>query len=89
MRVLVIVLVFATACAGNSPPASGRCTGQLFQACAEEHDCSSMVCQNFPAEEFQVCSQFCGPDLPACPDGSECDATVGACKPAAADDCTL
>jgi hypothetical protein len=89
MRIPIIAVLLVAACAGDSPPATGRCTGQLFQPCAEEHDCGSMVCQNFAVEAFQVCSQLCGTDLPACPDGSTCDDVVGTCKPAAPDECTL
>ncbi|HEU0037222.1 MAG TPA: hypothetical protein VFQ53_41715 [Kofleriaceae bacterium] len=73
-------------CAGDSPPASGRCTGALYDPCTDEHECDSALCQNFAVEGFQVCSQICNDTMP-CPTGT-CNAN-GVCQPAAPNDCTL
>lgn len=73
-------------CAGDSPPSSGRCSGALYDPCAEEHECDTGLCQNFAAEGFQVCSQVCD-DATPCPTGT-CNGN-GVCQPAAPNDCTL
>lgn len=87
MRIPIALIVVVTACAGDSPPPTGRCTGALFQPCSEEHDCDSNVCQNFAAEGFQVCSQACDAQTP-CPGDSTCDDLLATCKPAEPDGCT-
>jgi len=76
------IAVVVAACAGDEPPASGKCTGAVYDPCIEEHDCLSLVCQNFA--EFQVCSQACD-DATPCPDNAACD--TGFCKPTAPNDC--
>jgi hypothetical protein len=86
MRALLLVAVMF-GCSGDEPPPTGKCSGALYQPCAEEHDCNSGLCQNFAADGFQVCSQLCDAANP-CPDGAACD-PLGVCKPAAPDDCTL
>jgi hypothetical protein len=88
MRIPIVLAAFAlAACAGDSPPATGRCTGALFQPCSEEHDCDSGICQNFMGEGFQVCTKLCDDATEPCPEGSECNA-MGICKPAEPDGCT-
>ncbi len=84
MRIPILVLLFA-ACAGDSPPPTGQCTGQPYQLCNTEDDCDSFLCQNF-ANEFQVCSQPCD-DATPCPGDGVCELSV--CKPPAPDDCDL
>jgi len=84
MRIL-IVLLFA-ACAGDSPPPTGRCTGQFYDACSTEDDCVGALCQNF-LDEFQVCSRACDANTP-CPDGGVCN-EFDVCKPAAPNECEL
>ncbi len=86
MRIPVIVLAFAAACAGDSPPATGRCTGLIYDPCNTEDNCDSALCQNF-VDEFQVCSQMCDDTLP-CPAGGDCN-EFGVCKPPAANACVL
>jgi hypothetical protein len=90
MRTWIVAAVVSVlaACSGDAPPGSNKCLGEIYQSCNEEHDCSSGLCQNFPAEGFQVCSQACDAANP-CPDDAECDADTSVCKPAAADDCNL
>jgi len=83
-----LVLLLAAACAGDSPPPSGVCTGLDYQPCNEEHDCDSNICQNFSADGFQVCSQVCD-DATPCAEGGDCDTALGFCKPAAPLECTL
>lgn len=91
MRFLPLALLAAAvalfACAGDSPPPSGKCTGAAYDPCNDEHECTSNTCQNFMAEGFQVCSQPCDAANP-CPGDGECDATLALCKPAAPNDCT-
>lgn len=85
---LVIAAVFASVgCAGDEPPASGNCTGQVYDLCNDEHDCTSANCHNFNAEGFQVCTQACDGSNP-CPGDGECN-MAGICKPMAPNACTL
>jgi len=87
MRILVIVGWLAVvACAGNEPPSSGKCVGVAYDPCNEEHDCMSSLCQNFPNDGFQVCSQACD-DMNPCPGDGVCENAV--CKPPAANDCSV
>lgn len=96
MRCLFVVAVLA-ACSGDTPanvdanPLGPRCSKQLYDLCAEEHDCDSMVCQNFAADGFQVCSTGCVSGTP-CPDdrsGSPAECVSGVCKPSAPNMCHL
>ena len=86
---LVLVASMLVSCSGETPPnvdanpAGPRCSMQLYDSCGEEHDCASMICQNFSADGFQVCSQACGASLP-CPadrSGSPAECFSGVCKP--------
>jgi hypothetical protein len=86
--IVLLVGVAWLGCAGDSPPASGKCVGALYDPCLEEHDCMSNLCQNFPNDGIQVCSQSCDAQNP-CPDDATCDATTGACEPATPHDCSL
>lgn len=85
-------------CSGESPPAvdanplGPRCSANTYDLCSEEHDCASMVCQNFAAQGLQVCSVACTPQGPACPTDATgapgtCDGN--ACRPAMANLCHL
>lgn len=86
MRILLFALL--AACAGDSPPATGRCSKQIYDPCNTEDNCITALCQNFAVEGFQVCSQPCGPDLPECPTGGTCN-EFSVCKPAEPNDCEL
>ena len=86
---LVLVASMLVGCSGETPPnidanpAGPRCSMQLYDLCGEEHDCASMICQNFSAEGFQVCSQACGGSTP-CPNdrsGAPAECVSGVCKP--------
>ena len=83
----VAIASVSLSCAGDSPPASGKCTGAAYDPCNDEHDCDTNLCQNFMGDGFQVCSQMCDAGNP-CPSGGECNA-MGICKPTAPNDCTL
>ena len=93
----VLVAIVLVGCSGETPPnidanpAGPRCTKAVYDLCAEEHDCTSMVCQNFGAEGFQVCSQACSGSMP-CPndrDGNPGTCESGVCKPALPNMCHL
>jgi len=95
--VLVFVVSSLAACSGDTPaqidanPAGPKCSMQVYDLCFEEHDCASSLCQNFPAEGFQVCTQACGADNP-CPDdrsGAAAACTGGVCVPSAPNMCHL
>ncbi|MBS1120705.1 MAG: hypothetical protein H6Q90_2933 [Deltaproteobacteria bacterium] len=87
MRILIVVAMAVAACAGDPAPNDG-CTGAAYDPCSTEHDCDTPFCQNFAVEGFQVCTTSCD-GTTACPTGGDCDLTVGMCKPAAANTCTL
>lgn len=96
MRCLLVAALLA-GCSGETPPMidanplGPRCTKQVYDLCSEEHDCDSMVCQNFAADGIQVCSQACNDSLP-CPDdrnGAPGTCESGVCKPAVANMCHL
>lgn len=101
MRTLIcaLALLFAGACAGDSPASStvdsGRkCDGQLYDRCLEEHDCGTTQpdCRNFAGDNFQVCTKTC-----TFGDDSTCGTTLdgraatcnmmGICKPPSPNDC--
>jgi hypothetical protein len=86
MRSLIVIVIAVAACAGDSPPSSGKCTGAAYDPCDTEDDCDSLLCQNFAVEQFQVCSQPCDAANP-CPGAGVCELAV--CKPAAPTECTL
>ena len=97
MRGLFVASLLLAACSGETPPnvdanpLGPKCSKVPYDLCAEEHDCESMVCQNFAAEGFQVCSVACGPGMP-CPDdksGAEGTCESGVCKPSAPNMCHL
>jgi hypothetical protein len=97
MRRLLVAVVLLTACKGETPPEidanplGPRCTTVAYDLCAEEHDCTSMICQNFAAEGFQVCSQACTAGVSCPPDRSGAEGTCdnGVCKPSAPNMCHL
>jgi len=97
MSVAALVVLFA-ACSGDAPTAAERaCDGTLYDACSDEHDCTSSNCHNFMTQQFQVCSTGCtvGDDSPCMTtsDGKKatCVATGsgpgGICTPPAANPC--
>ncbi len=93
MRSLAFVLVAIAACTGDAPSNTGtKCTGAVFDLCLTEHDCTSMACQTFAAEGFEVCTQNCDANTPCPNDATGAPATcnaMGICKPAKANDCHL
>jgi len=87
---MLVVLTFA-GCAGDST--SRTCTGELYDACFDEHNCTSGNCHNFSTEGFQACSTSCTPgdDTPCMTTADGRKATcsaAGICTPPAANDCT-
>jgi hypothetical protein len=97
MRSVLAAFVVMAACSGETPPnidanpLGPRCSKQVYDLCAEEHDCESMVCQNFAADGLQVCSKGCAPGV-ACPadrTGTEGTCEAGVCKPSVANMCHL
>lgn len=101
MRMWIItVVLLVSACTGDAPAGDRTCAGNLYDACADEHQCMSGNCHNFTAQAFQVCSVTCtvGDDTPCMTtaDGRKatCAAvvaggTAGICTPPAANDCKL
>lgn len=91
MRILMLLAVLMGACAGDSPPPTGKCTKSLYDSCNTEHDCDSNNCHNFMGDGFQVCTQGCDANNP-CPDQDgkpvACN-MMGVCKPAAPTECTV
>src|SRR5262245_48555813 len=95
MRISIpcLALLVAAGCAGDPPPGSGRaCSGDLYDACLQEHDCMSNNCRSFQGDGIQVCTQGCSASVP-CPKTSDdktvmCDMETGSCKPPAANACT-
>lgn len=90
---LLLVAVCA-GCAGDAPPDTTRsCTGELYDACLQEHECMLNNCRNFAADGFQVCTTACtAGDDSTCPktfDGKTVTCNMmGICKPPAANACT-
>jgi hypothetical protein len=94
-RLAWFLVVVLAGCSGDTPPdvdanpAGPRCSKQLYDLCAQEHDCDSNIC--FPIGGTQICTQGCGPGAP-CPDQNgqpvTCD-TDGRCAPAAPNMCHL
>lgn len=101
MRTLLTALavLFAGACAGDSPSSSGvdsgrKCEGKLYDRCLEEHDCGATQpdCHNFAGDNIQVCTKTC-----TVGDDATCGTTLdgraatcnmmGICKPPGANDC--
>lgn len=96
MRLVLVAAVLA-ACTGSTPPNidanpnGPRCSMQIYDHCFEEHDCMTMLCQNFALDGFQVCSQACS-DTNPCPDdrtGSPATCDNGVCKPNGPNMCHL
>lgn len=94
----VVVAVLLAACSGDqvdsvdANPAGPRCSNVVYDLCREEHDCASMICQNFGAEGFQVCSQGCVEGGTPCPDdrsGAPGTCAGGVCRPSAPNRCHL
>jgi hypothetical protein len=94
------LLVLATAaCAGSSPGGVASCTGDLYDKCLDEHQCTSEKCYDFTDQSFSACSVNCTPgdDTPcmATADGTKATCVaiagtaVGICTPHAANDCVL
>jgi hypothetical protein len=88
MRIVAMLgMLVLAACTGDVPDdTSMRCNGAVYDPCSEEHECMSGICQPFPDDNIQVCSQTCNAAM-ACPGGAECNAD-GVCQPAAANACT-
>jgi hypothetical protein len=95
--VLAVFVGMLAGCSGETPPnidanpLGPRCSKQVYDLCAEEHDCTMMVCQNFAADGLQVCSQGCATGLPCPKDrtGVEGTCVSGVCKPSVANMCHL
>ena len=93
MRWLAIALLVA--CQGSPPasvesdPRGPRCAGETYDLCTEEHDCTSMLCQPFPTQGFQVCSIACGTGCPNDKSGQMGVCDNGVCRPSAANMCHL
>ena len=95
--VFAMLAILVAACSGETPPnidanpLGPRCSKQVYDLCAEEHDCMTMVCQNFAADMLQVCSKGCGPGIPCPADrtGAQGTCEAGACKPSVANMCHL
>lgn len=94
----IAIAVAVAACTGDAPNDERACAGNLYDTCAEEHECMSGVCHNFVTQGYQVCATGCtvGNDTPCMTtaDGRQatCVAvtsggTVGICTPPAANAC--
>lgn len=82
-----MLMLGLAACTGDVPDdTSMRCTGAVYDPCSQEHECVGGLCQPFPDDNLQVCSQPCSDTAP-CPGGGTCNAD-GVCQPAAANACT-
>jgi len=101
MRLLfasVLLLGSLVGCKGDAPPAidadprGPKCSMKFFDLCSEEHDCPApMLCQNFAAQGFQVCTTSCDASNP-CPDdksGSPATCDQGICIPSAPNMCHI
>lgn len=96
MRSLALVLAVGLfACSGDQPkPPDGgfKCSGAVYDLCNTEHDCTSMACQLFTPDNFQVCTQPCSSTVPCPNDKAGNPGTCTAqliCKPAAPNSCHL
>ena len=72
-----------SACAGDSPaPMIRKCTKDLYEYCATEHDCTSNNCVPFAEEGYLICTVSCSDSMP-CPDlnGMQVSCVMGSCKP--------
>jgi hypothetical protein len=91
MRIFTLLAVLLSACAGDAPAPTGKCTKSLYDLCATEHDCDSNFCRNFMGDGFQICTQGCDASTP-CPDHNgqpvACN-MMGVCKPEAPTECSL
>ena len=92
--VLVACLIGLVGCAGDAPPDTPHsCTGELYDSCLQEHECTSNNCRSFAADGIQVCTMTCtAGDDSTCPKTSDgktvtCN-MMGICKPPAANSCT-
>src|SRR5215813_8460527 len=95
MRTVITALVLLLAACAGDAPANGtqHCDGSLYDPCLDEHDCMSMSCRFFMADNIQVCTMGCTPgDDSSCPktsDGKQPTCNMMAiCKPPAANSCT-
>jgi hypothetical protein len=90
----LVVLAGIAACAGDAPPGTEHsCTGELYDSCLQEHECTSNNCRSFAADGIQVCTMTCtAGDDSTCPrttDGKTVTCNqMGICKPPAANQCT-
>lgn len=97
--VFSLVIVFA-ACGGDDGGSQATadaapgpaCTKALYDNCVTPSDCVSGNCHFYKQSNFTVCTQACSATNP-CPADSTgqpamCN-TMGICKPAAANNCTL
>jgi MYXO-CTERM domain-containing protein len=62
---------------GGAPPAPG--TGQLGDACADNTDCASSICQSLDGQTY-ICTQGCDGSAGSCPAGYSCQQSY--CFPA-------
>jgi hypothetical protein len=94
---IATLLVLTGACTGAAPSGTRTCAGNLYDACATEHDCMSSNCFNFMTSKFQVCSVSCTPgnDAPCMSNDrgqpGHCvviSGSNGICMPPAENDCT-
>jgi hypothetical protein len=90
----LVVLAGIAGCAGDAPPdIEHSCTGELYDSCLQEHECTSNNCRSFAADGIQVCTMTCtAGDDSTCPktaDGKTVTCNqMGICKPPAANNCT-
>jgi hypothetical protein len=74
LALALVVLAGIAGCAGDAPPDTEHsCTGELYDSCLQEHECTSNNCRSFAADGIQVCTMTC---------------QMGICKPPAANNCT-
>ena len=99
MRTLITaVALLVAACTGDAPSGDRACAGNLYDTCADEHECMSGNCHTFASQSFQVCSANCtvGDDAPCMTTADGRKATcaaiaggpAGICTPPAANACT-
>ena len=94
LALALVVLAGIAGCAGDAPPDTEHsCTGELYDSCLQEHECTSNNCRSFAADGIQVCTMTCtAGDDSTCPkttDGKTVTCNMmGICKPPAANNCT-
>jgi len=94
LALALVVLAGIAGCAGDAPPDTEHsCTGELYDSCLQEHECTSNNCRSFAGDGIQVCTMTCtAGDDSTCPkttDGKTVTCNqMGICKPPAANNCT-